>query len=69
MRIIFYIVMVIAFTASTVFNIVFAYSNVDCVGCATMLFLTMTALSSVIIAWATRKLYKIFEEGKADLFK
>ena len=65
----FYIAMGIVALFATVFNICFAYSNVDCMGCATMLFLAMTAVSSTIITWGFRKLYTMYEEGKLDLFK
>lgn len=66
---IFYIVMCVFILASTLFNVTFAYSNIDCVGCATMLFLAMEAVSAILIAWGFRKLYKHYEEGKLDLFK
>ena len=65
----FYIAMIVALVATTTFNIVFAYSNVDCVGCATMLFVAMTIFTSIFIAWGTRELYKMYEEGKLNLFK
>lgn len=69
MKKIFYIVMSVVFLATTIFNLSFAYSNIECVGCATMLFLAMTALTSVIIATTFRHLYKTYEEGKLDFFK
>lgn len=69
MKKIFYIAMCIVILAATLFNVTFAYSNIDCVGCATMLFLAMEIVSAIIIAWAFRKLYKHYEEGKLDLFK
>jgi hypothetical protein len=69
MKKIFYIAMCIVILATTLFNVTFAYSNIDCVGCATMLFLAMETISAIIIAWAFRKLYKNYEEGKLDLFK
>ena len=69
MKKIFYIAMVIVIFAVTLFNVCFAYSNIDCMGCATMLFLAMTALTSVIIATTFRHLYKTYEEGKLDFFK
>lgn len=55
--------------AATLFNVSFAYSNIDCVGCATMLFIAMETISAILIAWGFRKLYKQYEEGKLDLFK
>lgn len=55
--------------ASTLFNVCFAYSNINCVGCATMLFIAMETVSAILIAWGFRKLYKNYEEGKLDLFK
>jgi hypothetical protein len=69
MKKVFYIAMIVVFTAATIFNICFAYSNVDCMGCATMLFLAMTTITSVLIAWGFRNLYKQYEKGKMDLFK
>ena len=69
MKKIFYIVMVVVFVVTTLFNICFAYSNVDCIGCATMLFLAMTTITSIIIACGFRRLYRCYEEGKLDLFK
>ena len=68
MKKVFYIAMSIVFLAISTFNICFAYSNVDCMGCATMLFLAMTIVSSVFIGWGFRKLYNMYEEGKLDLF-
>ena len=69
MKKIFYIVMSVFILAATLFNVCFAYSNIDCVGCATMLFLAMETISAILIAWGFRKLYKHYEEGKLDLFK
>lgn len=69
MKKIFYIAMCIVILAATLFNVTFAYSNIDCVGCATMLFLAMEIVSAILIAWGFRKLYKNYEEGKLDLFK
>ena len=69
MKKVFYIVMCIFILASTLFNVCFAYSNIDCVGCATMLFIAMETISAILIAWGFRKLYKHYEEGKLDLFK
>ena len=69
MKKVFYIAMAIVAFFTTMFNICFAYSNIDCMGCATMLFLAMTAVTSTIIAWGFRKLYVMYEEGKLDLFK
>lgn len=69
MKKIFYIVMCVLILAATLFNVCFAYSNINCVGCATMLFLAMEAVSTILIAWGFRKLYKHYEEGKLDLFK
>jgi hypothetical protein len=66
---IFYIVMCVFILAATLFNVSFAYSNIDCIGCATMLFLSMEVVSAILIAWGFRKLYKHYEEGKLDLFK
>ena len=65
----FYIALVVVLASATLFNVVFAYSNIDCVGCATMLFLAMEAVSSILIAWGFLKLYKHYEDGKLDLFK
>ena len=69
MKKIFYIVMCVFILAATLFNVSFAYSNIDCVGCATMLFIAMETISAILIAWGFRKLYKHYEEGKLDLFK
>ena len=69
MKKVFYIIMVVVLTAVTLFNICFAYSNVDCVGCATMLFLGMELVSTILIVWGFRKLYKQYEAGKLDLFE
>jgi threonine/homoserine/homoserine lactone efflux protein len=69
MKKIFYIVMCVFILAATLFNVTFAYSNIDCVGCATMLFIAMETVSAILIAWGFRKLYKHYEEGKLDLFK
>ena len=69
MKKIFYIAMVIVACAATLFNGCFAYSNINCVGCATMLFLSMEAVTGTLVAWGFRKLYKQYEEGKLDLFK
>ena len=68
MKKIFYIAMVIVIFAVTLFNVCFAYSNIDCMGCATMLFLSMELVSAVLVAWGFRNLYKMYEEGKLDLF-
>ena len=65
----FYIAVAVVLCAITLFNVCFAYSNVDCVGCATMLFLGMETLTTIFIAWGFRKLYKQVEAGKVDLFK
>jgi threonine/homoserine/homoserine lactone efflux protein len=65
----FLIAMAVVLLAVTLFNVCFAYSTIDCVGCATMLFLGMEILSSSIIAWGFRNLYKQYEDGKLDLFK
>lgn len=69
MKKIFYIVMCVFILAATLFNVTFAYSNIDCVGCATMLFIAMETISAILITWGFRKLYKHYEEGKLDLFK
>lgn len=69
MKKVFYIIMVVVLTAVTLFNICFAYSNIDCVGCATMLFLGMELVSAILIAWGFRKLYNLYEAGKIDLFE
>lgn len=69
MKKVFYIAMAIVVFFATMFNICFAYSNVDCMGCATMLFLAMTAVTSTIIVWSFRELYLMYEAGKLDLFK
>jgi hypothetical protein len=69
MKKVFYIVMCVFIFASTLFNVCFAYSNIKCVGCATMLFIAMETISAILIAWGFRKLYKQYEEGKLDLFK
>ena len=61
--------MCIFILAATLFNVCFAYSNIKCVGCATMLFIAMETVSAILIAWGFRKLYKQYEEGKLDLFK
>lgn len=69
MKKVFYIIMAVVLTAVTLFNICFAYSNIDCVGCATMLFLGMELISAILIVWGFRKLYNQYEAGKLDLFK
>ena len=69
MKKIFYIVMCVFIFAVTLFNVCFAYSNIDCVGCATMLFIAMDTISAILIAGGFRKIYKHYEEGKLDLFK
>jgi hypothetical protein len=69
MKKVFYIIMVVVLTAVTLFNICFAYSNVDCIGCATMLFLGMELVSAILIVWGFRKLYRQYEAGKLDLFE
>ena len=69
MKKVFYIAMFIVALLTTFFNICFAYSNVKCMGCATMLFLAMTTITSIIIACGFRRLYRCYEEGKLDLFK
>ena len=69
MKKVFYIAMVIVIVAVTIFNVCFAYSNINCVGCATMLFLSMEAVTATLVAWGFRKLYKEYEQGKLDLFK
>ena len=69
MKKVFYITMAVVLLAITAFNVSFAYSNIDCVGCATMLFLAMETISTLLTAWGFRKLYKQYEEGKLDLFK
>lgn len=69
MKKVFLIAMAVVILSVTVFNACFTYSTIDCVGCATMLFLGMELLSSTIIAWGFRNLYKQYEDGKLDLFK
>ncbi len=69
MKKVFYIIMAVVLTAVTLFNICFAYSNVDCVGCATMLFLGMELVSAILIAWGFRKLYNQYVAGNLDLFE
>lgn len=69
MKKVFYIIMAVVLSAVTLFNVCFAYSNVNCVGCATMLFLGMEFTSTVLIAWGFRKLYNQYEAGKLDLFE
>lgn len=69
MKKIFCIVMCVFIFAATIFNVTFSCSNIDCVGCATMLFLAMEIVSANLIVWGFRKLYKHYEEGKLDLFK
>jgi hypothetical protein len=69
MKKVFYIAMAIILLAAMTFNVIFAYSKIDCVGCATQLFLMMTILESVLIGWGARQLYKMYEKGKLDLFK
>lgn len=69
MKKVFLIALAVVILAVTVFNACFAYSSIDCVGCATMLFLGMELLSSSIIVWGFRKLYTQYEEGNLDLFK
>lgn len=69
MKKVFYIIMAVVLTAVTLFNLCFAYSNVDCIGCATMLFLGMELVSAILIVWGFRKLYNQYEAGKLDLFE
>lgn len=69
MKKVFLIAMAVVLLSVTVFNACFTYLSVDCVGCATMLFLGMELLSSSIIVWGFRNLYKQYENGKLDLFK
>ena len=69
MKKVFLIALAVVLLAVTVFNACFTYSSIDCVGCATMLFLGMELLSSSIIVWGFRNLYKQYENGKLDLFK
>ena len=69
MKRVFLIAMAVVLLSVTVFNACFTYSTINCVGCATMLFLGMELLSSTIIAWGFRNLYKQYEDGKLDLFK
>lgn len=61
--------MVIVIVAVTIFNVCFAYSNINCVGCATMFFLSMEAVTVTLVALGFRKLYKEYEKGNLDLFK
>lgn len=69
MKKVFYIIMAVVLATVTLFNVCFTYSNVDCVGCATMLFLGMELVSATLIAWGFRKLYNQYEAGKLYLFK
>ena len=68
MKKVFYIAMIVVIFAVTLFNICFAYSSISCVGCATMLFLGMEIVSALLVTWGFRKFYKMYEEGKFDLF-
>jgi hypothetical protein len=69
MKKVFIIALAIVLSAITLFNVCFAYSNIDCVGCATMLFLGMEFISTSLTIWGFRKLYKQYEAGKLDIFK
>lgn len=69
MKKVFYIIMLVVLIAVTLFNICFVYSNVDCIGCATMLFLGMELVSAILIVWGFRKLYNQYEAGKINLFE
>ena len=58
--------MVITLALATAFSVIFAYSNVDNTGLATLLFLAMTATSATLIAWGYKELYKMLSERKAN---
>ena len=58
--------MVITLAFATAFSVIFAYSNVDNTGLATLLFLAMTAASATLIAWGYKELYKMLSERKAN---
>ena len=69
MKNIFSIAMLIMLSVATLFNVCFAYSNVDCIGCATMLFIGMEATSSAIVVWISKYLYQQYKKGNLDIFK
>ena len=58
--------MVITLALATAFSVIFAYSNVDNTGLATLLFLAMTAASATLIAWGYKELYKMLSERIAN---
>ena len=64
MKNLFYFAMVVVLFATITFNICFAYSHIDCVGCATMAFFAMTTITSVATAMGFRHLYKWYENKK-----
>lgn len=59
--------MVITLAISIVFSVIFAYSNVDNTGLATLLFLAMTAGFSTLIAWGYRELYRLYENRRNNI--
>ena len=58
--------MVITLAFATAFSVIFAYSNVDNIGLATLLFFAMTATLTTLIAWGYKELYKMLSERKAN---
>jgi predicted membrane chloride channel (bestrophin family) len=69
MKNIFSIAMLVMLSVATLFNVCFAYSNIDCIGCATMLFIGMEATSSAIVVWISKYLYQQYKKGNLDIFK
>jgi hypothetical protein len=39
------------------------------VHCATNVFVLFTALTSVLVCWGFKNLYRLYEEGKLNIFK
>lgn len=57
MKTLLYIAMVVTMLVTMLFNVEFAFSNVDCPNCGIMLFLFMTAVTSLVIISGFRWLY------------
>lgn len=69
MKQIFYISMITMLAIASIFNVCFAYSNINCIGCATMLFIGMEAVSTAIVVWISKYLYQQYKKGNLDIFK
>jgi hypothetical protein len=59
--------MVITLAIAIAFSVIFAYSNVDNTGLATLLFLAMTAGLSTLIVWGYRELYHFCENRRNNI--